>query len=81
MITRKQIRKFAAKHHLYYEADKGDGVHMFLGDRGGFFFNEEDILIDLEKDVPVGLIELYMAEATDGHVRDFETWLVEHRYA
>jgi len=80
MIKKEQIIKFAAKHHLDYQEDKGDGVHVFLSDRGGFFFNEEDILIDLEKDVPVGLIELYMAEATDGIVKDFETWLVEHKY-
>lgn len=80
MITKEQIKKFAAKHHLDYQVDKGDGVHVFLGDKGSFFFNEEDILIDLEKDVPVGLIELYMAEATSGYVRDFETWLTEHRY-
>lgn len=75
MITRKQIRKFAAKHHLDYIGPADDGVQGFVGGR---FFSDEDILIDLEKDVPVGLIELYMAEATDGHVRDFETWLSHH---
>ena len=55
----------------------GDGVQSFSGGR---FFSDEDILIDLDDEVPVGLIELYMAEATNGIVRGFREWLSEHKY-
>lgn len=72
MITEQQIKKFAGKHHLDYVGPTGDGVQGF---EGGRFFSDEDIILDLEKEVPVGLIELYMAEATDGHVGDFKSWL------
>lgn len=72
MVTEEQIKKFAAKHHLDYIGPTGDGVQRFVGGR---FFSDEDILLDLEKDIPVGLISLYMAEATDGHVSDFQRWL------
>lgn len=75
MITKQQIKQFTSKHHLDYLGPTGDGVQSFAGGR---FFSDEDILLDLEKDVPVGLIELYMAEATDGNVRDFKTWLTNH---
>ena len=77
MITEKQIKQFAGKHHLDYIGPTGDGVQNFVGGR---FFSDEDILIDLDDEVPVGLIELYMAEATNGIVRGFREWLSEHKY-
>lgn len=78
MITGKQIKQFTAKHHLDYIGPTGDGVQSFSG---GCFFSDEDIVLDMEDNVPVGLIMLYMKEATDGHVRSYREWLSEHKYS
>lgn len=69
------VNRFALKHGIDYIRHIETDIHEFSG---GVILTENEIKKDLELDLPVGIIELYHEESRDGHVRDFEAWLLKH---
>lgn len=71
------INMFAEKQGLEYLDSPAPGIHRFSS---GLIVSEDDIAFDLHHNVKAGMIRLYMAEATNGYVKDFTSWLKYHNY-